>query len=98
MSIQELISQRAYQLWEQEGRPEGRESEHWEQACREIEGEGGSPLTESDLASGGLGPAADALREVAGSPVKDADMGMGTENPDTEQHATNTSEKIDSSV
>ena len=80
MSIQERISQRAYQLWEQEGKPEGRERAHWEQACREIEGEGGSPLTESDLASGGLGPAADALREVAGSPVKDADMGLGTEN------------------
>jgi hypothetical protein len=84
MSNQERISQRAYQLWEQ--------------ACREIEGEGGSPLTESDLASGGLGPAADALREVAGSPVKDADMSLDAENPDMEQHATNTSEKIESSI
>jgi len=98
MPNQERISQRAYQLWEQEGKPEGRESEHWGQACREIEAEGGSPLTESDLTSGGLGPAADALREVAGSPVKDADMGMGAVNSDTGQRATNTSEKIGGSV
>jgi len=102
MSNQERISQRAYQLWEQEGKPEGRESEHWEQACREIEGEIGSPLAESDLNSdlnsSGLGPAADALREVAGSPVKDTDMGLGAGNSDTRQSATNTSEKIGGSV
>jgi hypothetical protein len=98
MSNQERISQRAYQLWEQEGKPEGRENEHWEQARREIEAEDGSSLTESDLASGGLGPAADALREVAGSPLKDADMGLGAGNSDTEQHATNTFEKIGNSV
>jgi hypothetical protein len=30
------IRQRAYQIWESEGRPEGCESEHWERACREI--------------------------------------------------------------
>jgi Protein of unknown function (DUF2934) len=35
----ERIKQRAHELWEQEGRPEGRHSEHWEQATREIEAE-----------------------------------------------------------
>lgn len=29
--------ERAHQLWEQEGRPEGREHEHWDRAAREIE-------------------------------------------------------------
>ena len=33
---EEQIRARAYELWEQAGRPEGREGEHWEQACREI--------------------------------------------------------------
>jgi hypothetical protein len=65
MHDEDRIRQRAYELWEQEGKPEGREGEHWEQACREIEAEGGSPLTEFETASGRLGSAADALREIA---------------------------------
>jgi hypothetical protein len=32
-----LIRQRAYEIWEAEGRPEGRQHEHWEQAMRELE-------------------------------------------------------------
>ena len=31
------IRQRAYEIWEQEGRPDGRQDEHWAQACQEIE-------------------------------------------------------------
>ncbi|MDF2797923.1 MAG: hypothetical protein K0R85_667 [Devosia sp.] len=32
--------ERAYQLWEQEGRPEGRHEDHWHQASQEFAGEG----------------------------------------------------------
>lgn len=32
----ECIRKRAYEIWEQEGRPEGREEEHWKQAAREM--------------------------------------------------------------
>ena len=32
-----LIRQRAYEIWDAEGRPEGREHLHWEQAMRELE-------------------------------------------------------------
>lgn len=32
----EQIRQLAYEIWEREGRPEGKESEHWQQAEREI--------------------------------------------------------------
>jgi len=32
----ERIRQRAYEIWEREGRPEGREQAHWEQAEREV--------------------------------------------------------------
>lgn len=32
----ERIRRRAYELWEQEGRPEGRELAHWAQAEHEI--------------------------------------------------------------
>lgn len=31
----EWISKRAYTLWEEAGRPHGRDGEHWEQAVRE---------------------------------------------------------------
>lgn len=31
----EWISKRAYALWEQEGRPQGRDQHHWDQAVRE---------------------------------------------------------------
>jgi hypothetical protein len=30
------IRARAYAIWEQEGRPDGREWDHWERASREI--------------------------------------------------------------
>ncbi|MGM4986151.1 DUF2934 domain-containing protein [Rhizobium sp. 11_C7_N12_5] len=36
------IKARAHQLWESEGRPDGREAEHWDQAQRELADEDGS--------------------------------------------------------
>ena len=75
MHNEERIRQRAYELWEQEGKPEGRQGEHWKQACREIEAEGGSPLTASDIASGRLGSAADTLQEVVGGMPEGMDTG-----------------------
>lgn len=38
----EQIEARAYEIWEREGRPAGREGEHWEQALRELGGGGAS--------------------------------------------------------
>lgn len=37
MTLEERIRQRAYELWETNGRPEGQEFEHWSQARQEIE-------------------------------------------------------------
>lgn len=34
--VESWIRDRAYSIWEQEGRPEGRERQHWEQAAREV--------------------------------------------------------------
>jgi hypothetical protein len=36
MSNYDKIAQRAYELWEKSGRPEGKETEHWFQAEAEI--------------------------------------------------------------
>jgi hypothetical protein len=41
--LQERIRRRAYELWEQSGRPEGREKEHWDLACREIHASAENP-------------------------------------------------------
>ena len=56
------VAQRAYALWEREGRPEGREHHHWAEAERQIAAEGaraqpthGQP---APAARGGGAPAA----------------------------------------
>lgn len=36
---EEKIRQRAYELWEAEGRPDGKQQEHWDRAVREINAE-----------------------------------------------------------
>jgi DUF2934 family protein len=36
---QRRIEQRAYALWEAEGRPYGKDEEHWDRAAREIDAE-----------------------------------------------------------
>lgn len=33
---EKLIRERAYEIWEREGRPAGRSEEHWRQAAAEI--------------------------------------------------------------
>lgn len=40
---EEAIRRRAYRIWEEEGRPQGREREHWERAEREVREERGRP-------------------------------------------------------
>jgi hypothetical protein len=36
MTDEKKVKERAHQIWEAEGRPHGRDREHWEQAAREI--------------------------------------------------------------
>lgn len=36
---EDRIRRRAYEIWEREGRPAGREEEHWHKAAREVEAE-----------------------------------------------------------
>ena len=82
----ERIRQRAYELWQQEGQPEGKQQEHWDQAVREITGnpdQSGAQLdsgADGDTASGNLTDAADALRGVSTGSTEgtDADQ-FGTE-------------------
>jgi hypothetical protein len=37
--LEERIRERAYQIWEREGKPHGRDAEHWQQAASEVDAE-----------------------------------------------------------
>ena len=50
------IRERAYSLWEQEGRPDGREWDHWERASHEVLA-GARIETPLSVVTGGRGPA-----------------------------------------
>jgi hypothetical protein len=39
-NLEHLIRARAHQLWEQEGRPDGRAEDHWREARKLVEIEG----------------------------------------------------------
>jgi hypothetical protein len=45
--LEELIRQRAYQLWQDEGCPEGRAQTHWDRASEAIESERQSVASEA---------------------------------------------------
>jgi hypothetical protein len=42
--IEDRVRERAYHLWESEGRPQGREFEHWQRAQAEIQRERGESV------------------------------------------------------
>ena len=48
---EEQIRKRAFELWEQAGKPEGRDDEFWDQARRELQGaeERGDPNKGADI-------------------------------------------------
>jgi hypothetical protein len=60
--LEKEIRERAYAIWENEGRQEGRHVEHWERAERQINGEFHLDKTEIE---GDDVPNLDALREAA---------------------------------
>jgi hypothetical protein len=43
MDREKRIRDRAYQIWKEEGCPDGKAAEHWEQARRMVENEESSP-------------------------------------------------------
>ena len=52
------IHERAYALWQSEGRPEGRHEEHWRQAREAVDGEdaaAGSPATSGSVGTEATG-------------------------------------------
>lgn len=71
----ELIRRRAYEIWELEGRPEGQERRHWEQASREMAEHERLPSnsqTGDDPGTGTIVAPSTAPRGEAGRPSEDA--------------------------
>jgi Protein of unknown function (DUF2934) len=52
MQNEERIRQRAHEIWEREGRPEGRHEEHWARARRQLEEEDGDRASAAPAAGG----------------------------------------------
>jgi hypothetical protein len=50
-SIEDRVRERAYALWEKDGRPDGRSDEYWRQARSEVEAEEAEPGNESSEGS-----------------------------------------------
>ncbi len=51
---EERIREEAYRIWEQEGRPQGREREHWKEAVRRVDsGNGSSTANPKEMTAGG---------------------------------------------
>lgn len=59
--LDERIRERAYAIWEEEGRPEGNDYHHWLRAVEELRTEAGQA------------PAADAAETMAGTAPKQSD-------------------------
>lgn len=67
---EQQIRARAYEIWESEGRPDGKEAEHWERAAREVAERGDGQAEGGAHATNGAGPAGpiDAPPRTAGGP------------------------------
>ena len=53
----EQIRQRAYEIWEREGRPQGREADHWRMAVQELSAQRATTDTQEVPATRVRGPA-----------------------------------------
>lgn len=73
---QDVIRARAYQLWEDEGRPEGREEMHWRQASRDME-------EATDEAASITEPAVTAMETEAPAPAEEPRPGKPKAGTDT---------------
>jgi len=67
---QDLIRARAHEIWEREGRPEGRHIEHWEMASAEIAAEAKPAKKPASLAKARAKKAAEKVEPAMAAPRK----------------------------
>jgi hypothetical protein len=100
MNDEERIRSRAYALWEQEGRPDGKHHEHWERAAAELmaevapersaKGKGRSTKKTASVA------ASDAIYGIAGTGVDGAITRSSSNKPATAKPTKTKTSKSDS--
>ena len=66
-NLEDRIRRRAHEIWEHAGQPDGRNDEHWEQACRELAAEDAATGREFDVEPN-LSAVAAGRMEATGSP------------------------------
>ena len=74
------IRERAYEIWERDGRPHGRHVAHWVQAEREVGGRGGAEHAGRPGGDAGLfgeGPGATGAKGGGSQPSAGAERGFG---------------------
>jgi hypothetical protein len=71
----EQIRERAHEIWEAEGRPDGRDGEHWREAERQLAEPGASPANQAEDAAAHETEAAISSAEGADLPQDDAEGG-----------------------
>jgi hypothetical protein len=65
-ALEERIRQRAYRLWEEEGRPEGRDEVHWDKAAELVAIEDNQRLATEPLPSpDDFGPNGEPIEPIA---------------------------------
>jgi hypothetical protein len=64
------IKRRAHEIWEREGRPHGRDAEHWRQAEREIDAAASAVATEAAAVPGKAPPRTGGARQPGGTAGK----------------------------
>ncbi|MBP0447686.1 DUF2934 domain-containing protein [Roseomonas sp. SSH11] len=69
MSDDHRIRERAHQIWEQAGRPDGQHESHWAQAEREVAATDNTPpIRQDDDANGAASPTLNAPDQGGASP------------------------------
>ncbi|MGX1306208.1 hypothetical protein AB7M35_000928 [Amorphus suaedae] len=85
---QERVRERAYQIWIEEGRPDGREADHWEKACELVamEESGDGALLPLETGAGDVVEPPEALENQGDFPEM-VDQGEGVRVPHREAAA-----------
>jgi Protein of unknown function (DUF2934) len=73
------VRERAYDIWQREGRPHGRDAEHWQQAAAEVEAESKLPAEPETVGAGGGPPPLRSRR--AAKPGRNADPAPSAQPP-----------------
>ncbi|WP_448206624.1 DUF2934 domain-containing protein [Azospirillum sp. sgz302134] len=83
------IRERAYEIWEREGRPEGRHAEHWDQACRELQNtaSGAEAMDANAAMPGGAGNLGRAAADIGAIETRPGQRGAEERAPGAREEA-----------